>query len=279
MVSLVSEREPELDPAASALLGTDAERLSGLAQLQPYSSRGPWLDSDSVALLDVAADGGRVGRFQRAGKAGALAVLGEAGLMDPGGRLTPEGLSVTAPLSGNRAALKLESSFGGRSAGMQVLMNEQDAMLLAGPSHAELTGPEPEQHREMLQLDLVGLNDLFPALAAWLGIGPAWTVPAAPVTVPVATLNRRLAAPEEPVPTADPSWVRMWNQPWFLWHVADAYDPGENTGWGYIGAGTAGHFRVVVDGEAATITPTQSSRVYRELMDAVEGALLRGSGS
>lgn len=277
MLDLVSDRAPALDPDATSLLGMEAERLSGLTPLQPYSSRGPWLDAAAVTLLDAAADGGRVGRFQLSGKADAVSVLGAAGLMRPDGRLTPEGLTVTAPLSANRAALKLESTFGGRTAGMQILMDEKDAMILAGPSHAELTGPDPDQHRDLLQLDLVGLNDLYPLAAAWLGIGPAWTVPAAPLAVPVAVLNRRLAEPGEPAPSADPSWHRMWNQPWVLWHVSDSYEPGQDTGWGYIGAGSAGHFRVVVDGDTATLAPTRSGQVYRELADAIEGALLRGA--
>lgn len=279
MHSFVPDRMPALDPVAGALLGAELERLEGLGARQPYRSQGPWLEPAAVTLLDTAAEAGKVGRFQLASLEAGVAVLDRAGLMDAKGRLTAAGLTVTAPLADPQGGLFINTGYLGRGSSLQMVLGTQDALLLAGASHADLTGPEPERHAGLLQLDLVSLNDVFPALAAWLGIAPGWTAPAAPLEVSVEHLNRRLTDPDEPAPVQDAMWLRMWNEPWFLWHVSDGPEPDGDAGWGYIRAGRAGQHRVVVDGETATLLPVGSSRAYRDLTSAVEGALLNGAGS
>lgn len=276
MFDFVPDRAPALDLSAGSLLGDDVERLDGLGARQPYQSQGPWLDPAAVTLLDTAAEAGKVGRLQLNGMESGLAILDKAGLMDPKGRLTAAGLTMTAPLADPLGSLTVSAGYLDRGSSLQVALGQQDALLLAGPSHAELMGPDPGRHRDRLQLDLVSLNDLYPAVAAWLGIGPAWTVPVAALEVPVEALNRRMVDPSEPAPVTDPAWLRMWAEPWFLWHVSDGAESGDGTGWGYIGAGRAGQHRLVVDGESASLLPLNSSQAYRDLMSGIEGALFRG---
>lgn len=273
MVDIVPEREPALDEAASSILGADLEELGGLSARQPYRSRGPWLDGHAVSLLDAAAESGRVGRFQRAGRESGVAALVKAGLMDTAGRLTPEGTTVTAPLTATRTAVTIRCLHPRGSTDMQIQVDDQDALVLAGPSRSELDGGRIDRYESLLQLDFVGLAELAPTVASWLGLGPAWTITEGLLDFPTEVFDRRLASVDEPPPTEDPAWIRMWREPWFIWRVqVQTADRGPLPEWGYVDAGSAGQHLLTVTDERASLEPTTTGMAYRDLVSALTGS-------
>lgn len=266
----VPDREPALQEGASRLLDTPLERLSGLAATQPYASEGPWLDTAAVELLRKVAQTHRVGRFERAGKEAAINALTAAELLTPTAQLTEGGRLVTRPLDQPAAALHFAASHLGRTTGLQVWLDEENALLLSGPSPSVLVSdPATAATRAALQqLKFVSLGDLYPVLAAWLGIAPAWNLPVSPDSFPVEVLNQRLRGPSQPPAEADEALTYAWSEPWVLWHLL--MDPKSGEGVGYLNAGGAGHYRVVADDSRASLTSIPSANVYRHLVDLVE---------
>ena len=84
--------------------------------------------------------------------------------------LAPEGITVTAPLSATRAAVSIHCLHPQRSTELQIQMDEQDALILAGPSRTELDAGHVERYESLVQLDFVGLAELAPVVASWLGL-------------------------------------------------------------------------------------------------------------
>lgn len=267
----VPNREPALEEVASRLAGAPLERLSGLGAKQPFSSEGPWLDPAAAALLHRVAENRRIGRLERSGNEASIEILAGAGLLDSAGRLTPGGEVITRPLDRPAAVLHFTASCLGQATELQVWLDETNALMLAGPSAGVLSSASetPVQTAGMLQLKFVSLHELFPALAAWLGISPAWNMPVSPAAFPVQILNRRHGDAGAPLPEgADEALAYAWSQPWFLWHLV--MDSATGEGVGYLNAGGAGHYRVAADDDQATLTSIPSANVYRHLVDLVE---------
>ena len=267
----IPAREPAVEEPASRLRGVPLERLSGLAATQPYASTGPWLDPAAVALLYKVAQTHRIGRFERAGQESAVKALTDAELLNSAGQLTPGGQYVTNPLDRASAALTFSASYLGQPTELRVWMDDENALLLAGPSAGDfIREPETAAGRNgALQLKFVSIAELFPVLAAWLGISPAWSLPVSPTAFPVDVLNHRHKDFGAPLPQgANEALAYAWSEPWFLWHVL--LDPATREGVGYLNAGGAGHFRVVVEEDQARLTSVASANVYRHLVDLVE---------
>lgn len=266
----VPDREPALEEVASRVRNSSLERLSGLAAKQPFTSTGPWLDPAAVALLHKVAQTHRIGRFERSGKEPAIKALTDAELLSRSGQLTPGGQYVTRPLDRPTSALSFSASYLGQATELRVWMDEDNALLLAGPSAGTLVR-EPDTAAEqlgMLQLKFISLNELFPVLASWLGIAPAWNLPVSPSTLPVKVLNSRQLIPGPAPEGANEALAYVWSEPWFLWHLL--LDPVTGKGVGYLNAGGAGHYRVGADADQATLTSIPSANVYRHLVDLVE---------
>ncbi len=273
MTSLyVPDREPAAEDVASRLRGTRLERLSGLAATQPFTSDGPWLDAAAVSLLHKVAQTHRLGRFERSGNEAAVKALIGAELLNEAGQLTPGGKYVTRPLDQTSAILEFSGAYLGQATALHVWMDEENALLLAGPSAGTLIR-EPETAAGQLghhQLKFVSLNSLFPVLASWLGVAPAWNLPVPRDPLPVEVLNGRQLAFGPAPEGSDEALAYAWSQPWFLWHLL--LDPVTEAGVGYLNAGGAGHYRVVVEEEQAFLTSIPSANVYRHLVDLVEAA-------
>ncbi|MCC3291647.1 hypothetical protein [Arthrobacter sp. zg-Y1110] len=267
----VPTREPSLEEVASRLAGVPLERLSGLRAKQPFASDGPWLDPAAASMLHRVAQNGRIGRLERSGNGPSIKVLADAGLLDSAGRLTPGGRVITRPLDQPAAVLHFRASSLGQATELQVWLDGTNALMLAGPSAGVLASPseKPADTAGKLQLKFVSLHELFPVLAAWLGISPAWNLPVSPAAFPVEILNERHRDSGAPLPEgADEALAYAWSQPWFLWHLV--MDPATGEGVGYLNAGGAGHYRVVADEDQATLASIPSANVYRHLVDLVE---------
>ncbi|MCW2130945.1 hypothetical protein B0G38_000087 [Arthrobacter sp. VKM Ac-2550] len=266
-------KEPALQSFASDYRGRNLERLDGLAGTQPYSSRGPWLSTADSALLEKVAQTGRLGRFERSGNEESIAVLADAGIVDAKGRLTDQGGMVTRPLSQGVAALNITGTYLGRTTNFRAWLDTNDAMVLAGPSHHLMTSAADEaaDYADGRQLDYMSINDLYTAMAAWVGLSPAWSIPVLPAMVDLQEMDRRWAAVTDPPLQADEALMQMWREPWFVWQLAAV--PGSGQPVTYINAGAAGHYRTGVLEGAGLLEATLSSNVYRHLGDIVEAAV------
>ena len=99
-------------------------------------------------------------------------------------------------------------------------------------------------------------------LAQWLGLGPARTAAAAPVTLPMSAVMNRLVDPSVPVPEGVDATT--WQQPWFLWTLRSS---ATDSGLVMVDTGTSGQCAVMeTDDERTTrFAPLSSYQVWRTL--------------
>ncbi|GLB67096.1 hypothetical protein [Arthrobacter mangrovi] len=264
-------KEPRTEAFASVHTGEQLEQLSGIAARQPYVSQGPWLTAGSLQLLQTAAESGRLGRFGIAGKAAELDQLVSAGLLTDKGKLTGQGRLVTSPWRDSVASLRIAAQFGGRASVFQAWLGPEGCLVLAGPSYDRfLAGNSQAGH----QLDFLALGHLYPAIAAWVGIAPAWSLASEPLSIDLQTVNRRFGGETVPVPEgADPVLVNMWRQPWFIWQLLVEPESGHPET--FINAGESGHYHLAVAEDRAQLNARPSGALYRDLARAIDRAVHR----
>lgn len=221
-MNLFPNKEPRLEAFASGHTGQLLEELSGLAGSQGYESDGPWLSAQAEELLFELGTGSRPGRFALAGKAEAVAELEAAGLVNARARLTEQGQLVASPLdSGSRTEILFSGALRSTTTSLQCVIGSEGVLVLAGPSGPSLRGGQQDEGRR--QLDFLTLDQLFPALAGWLGIGPAWPL-VAEGTPAWEQVQARVdgAGPEDVPPPADADAVmrHIWQQEWFFWQAS-----------------------------------------------------------
>ncbi|MGF9662698.1 hypothetical protein AAIH25_12590 [Arthrobacter crystallopoietes] len=262
-------KEPRTEAFASAHTGEQLEQLSGIAAKQPYASRGPWLTAGSLQLLQAAAESGKLGRFGIAGKAAELAPLVSAGLLTDKGKLTGQGRLVTSPWQDSVASLRITAQYRGRASVFQAWLGPEGCLVLAGPSSDQFLAGHPQAGH---QLDFLALDHLYPAIAAWIGIAPAWSLASEPLSIDLQTVNRRFGDETVPVPEgADPVLVNMWRQPWFVWQLL--VEPGSGRPETFINAGESGHYHLAVAEDRAELNVRPSGALYRDLARAIDRAV------
>lgn len=264
-------KEPATDPFVAHHTGEYLELLSGIPGRQPYSSAGPHLSPGSLELLETASQSGKLGRLVTADRSDDLSPLVEAGLMTGKGALTAQGNLVTGPWRESFASLRISAQSQGRGSDFQVWISAEGALVLAGPSSTVLTsGPAPETH----QVDFLAADHLYPAIAAWLGLAPAWSVPS---TTPVADsdLVRARVADKAVSPPygADAPLLNMWEQPWVTWRLIIEPDPTQTIPATYVNAGSAGHYQLGADRAGTRLTPIPTSALYRIIARQIDGVL------
>jgi len=263
--------EPRLEPFAARYTGEPLEELSGLAASQDYHSDGPWLSTAAQDLLLMLGKGGRLGRFGFGSAQDGLAELVAAGLATGKGRLQGQGRLVTSPLENTLGTLQLTAGLGGVRTAFYCALGPEGVLVLAGPSCTRLRSRDGAEttHR---QLDFLSLDQLYPALAAWLGIGPSWTLDEEAAPDPAAIQARMSGSGPEQVPAPEgsgPVVRHMWEQEWFIWQPAGG-STGLPTG---IQAGTAGTWQLVRTEAGLVLRPWPSGAAYRSLLRAVSGQL------
>ncbi|MEE1621849.1 hypothetical protein ACQ3I4_13795 [Zafaria sp. Z1313] len=286
----VPDRDPRFEEFASAQTGRDLEELSGLAGSQPYHSKGPWLAPDTLLLLqrlgdsaqvEALPDGGHrirggLGRLELGASAAALAQLESAGLAEPGGALTPSGFTVTTPLREADRSVRFATEREGRTSLLQLWLGHDDGCLvLAGPSALEQMAAEPggAAWTDRQQIDFLHAGEAPAAVAAWLGIGPAWAPSDGPYAVSEDAFRARRDAVGAAPGGAPEALQHLWGQPWLFWWIES---PGQDVV-AYLTAGSAGHFRVVRQGGRIVLDPTASRNVYRHLCQILAPAGVRRS--
>ena len=265
-------KEPRSEVFASSHTGEQLEQLSGIVGKQPYVSDGPWISATGLELLQTAAEAGKLGRFGIAGKSAELAPLVDAGLLSSKGALTGQGRLVTSPWKDSLASLRISAQFRGHAAAFQAWLAPEGCLVLAGPSYSQFLAGTPRTGFH--QLDFLALDHLYPAIAAWTGIAPAWSLAAEPLAVDPQVLQARFTSEAVPVPAgADAPLANMWRQPWFIWQLV--LEPSSGPPLTYVNAGEAGHYHLGRDDAGAHLNVRPSSMLYRDIATAVDRAVHR----
>ena len=263
--------EPRLEPFASEQAAEPLEALSGLAASQDFRSEGPWLSPGAQDVLLLLGRGGRLGRFGLGSAQEGLAELEAAGLATGRGRLTAEGRLVASPLGGTSGSVQFTAGCGGEKSAFYGALGSEGVLVLAGPSCTRLRmGDQTETGRR--QVDFLSLDQFFPALAAWLGLGPSWLLDAEANISPDAVQARMSGASgtEVPLPEDAGAAVRnMWEQEWFVWQQVGG-STGLQTG---IQAGSAGTWQLVNSPGGLLLKPWPAAQAYRRLLQAVGAEL------
>jgi len=172
------------------------------------------------------------------------------------------------------ARILVEASVGGRSLRFDATLARDQATIAATASprasnhgadgRASAGDGAPSAFR-------IPVGRLALAVAQWLGLGPAWTARAEPVTVPISLVMNRLVDPSVPAP--DGIDAATWQQPWFLWTLRSS---ATDSGLVMVDAGTSGQCAVMEteDERATRFAPLTSYNVWLTLNWLVSESLV-----
>lgn len=238
-------REPTRDGFLAARSGLDVETLDRVSAAQPYSPVGPVLSDAAFRLVLEHVGLPAMERSRAFAEHRVAAELVATGLMDPDGAFTESFRLLTLPLSRSRETVRVEGVHLGGSTQLDVWLGGGGATVVSRASHAQLvhgdTGhavPEGSVRVDVLREESVPL-----AIAAWAGVGPAWTVVTGEDRIPVDLFQARLDRGPEvgPPEGSDDALLRVWAEPWFAWRVVM---PGLERELSWLGAGAAGPLRI-----------------------------------
>ncbi len=252
-----------LDERAGALAGEPLESLAFVRDLQGFSAEGPVVPR---AALDAIAAADRRGRLPRDRRGTATAqALAAAHLVDDRGGLTPEGLLVRSHWQGDSVLLEVRRR---GIAGSLSAWRGQDTVLIAASAPAVA----PQFAADDVQLGVVSMDGALPAIAAWIGIAPAWTFSDGPLTVPLETYEARLQDPATPAPAGAGAHLRRaWSASW-VEYLCSSPQRSQRL----VTAGAEGLLGVVVSGAQATIDSVPAATAFSTLLaqysDALESA-------
>ncbi|MBG6179775.1 hypothetical protein [Arthrobacter sp. CAN_A1] len=265
-------KEPRMDQFLARHTGEQLEELSGIAGRQPYASAGPLITPETLELLETGSQAGKLGRLVAGSRSTDLAPLVEAGLMTGKGTLTPQGRLVTGPWRESFASVRVSAQHQGRASNFQVWISAEGCLVLAGPSAAAMTSGSARA--DVHQVDFLAADHLYPALAAWIGIAPAWNVASAMTALDGELVGARvLDKTVAPPAGADEPLLNMWQQPWVTWRLVVEPAPETAVPATYVNAGSAGHYQLGRDEAGTQLTPIPSSVLYRVIAQQIDGLL------
>ncbi|GHD04237.1 hypothetical protein GCM10008096_11320 [Zhihengliuella salsuginis] len=268
-------REPRHDPWLTELAGHPVEDLSKLPAVQAFSSEGPLLDAATVEFLLQQHKRHRLGRFDLLSHQPMVDRLVEAELMEQDGRFGKSLEFMFGALREPDFTVAVDGRHEGVGTSLRVYAGAGRALVLAGAAASELvhgTGPGERVPEGSARFDVVGIEALPALIAAWAGVGPAWSV-AGNVT--------RLAAGDfllgcdgtlQPPGDADAASRRLIEQPWFAWNMSI-----EGTGFerSWLNAGAAGQYAVgALDDGGTEMSPVPSVQVWDVLMQELGAATI-----
>jgi hypothetical protein len=253
------------------LVGGVPEDLAGLAEGQGYFSTGPWLSAEAASVLVNSAQ-------PRFGKAAALRrphlarEFNSWGFTDSRGVYTADTWFFRHVVQTAQTTARIDGWHQGKRTSLQLWVGRRwTAVVAASSARALLLGYESGTGGSMVQLDVAGAEDAASIMAAWAGLGPAWTVAVPARQVPRPHFERRILDPRTPPPEgADPQLLRMWGEPWFVWVVTIGAGRFRR---GFVNAGAAGHYLFGLNNDGGVqLAPQSSTLVWHTLRDAVEDA-------
>jgi hypothetical protein len=168
------------------------------------------------------------------------------------------------------ARILVEASVGATSLRFDATLAGDQATISATPSPREVNHPSaakaaggPDRQVEAATTSFrIPVSRLALAVSQWLGLGPAWTAAARPVTVPISLVMNRLVDPTIPPP--DGVDTTTWRQPWFLWTLRSS---ATDSGLVMVDTGTSGQCAVMETDEDHTtrFAPLSSYKVWLTL--------------
>ncbi len=237
--------EPRRDEFLARRSGLDVESLDRVSTQQPYAPVGPVLSDGAFRFCLQHAGRERIGRMDLLASPQAAAELVGVGLMEPDGDLAPAFRILGLPLAGAREVARIEGEYLGQPSQLDAWLGGGGVSIASRASHAQLVHGDSEHAVPpgSVRVDVVREASLPLAIAAWAGLGPAWSVMSTVDSVPVRLFDERLRrGPEVPAPEgADEPMRRMWAEPWFLWRLVI---PGLDRDLAWLNAGAAGQYRV-----------------------------------
>lgn len=237
--------EPRRDQFLARCSGLDVETLDRMPSVQPYTPGGPQLSDDAFRFCLQHAGRERIGRMDLLASPGAAAELVGVGLMEPDGTVAPAFTLLGLPLASSRETVRVEGDHLGHVSQLDAWMGGGGVSIASRASYAQLVHGESEHAVApgSVRMNVVREASLPLAIAAWAGLGPAWSVMSATDRIPARLFEDRLRrGPEVPAPEgADEPMRRMWAEPWFLWRLVM---PGLDRDLAWLNAGAAGQYRV-----------------------------------
>lgn len=237
--------EPPRDEFLSVRSGLDAESLDRVSGAQPYRPVGPVLSDDTFRFAIHHAGRERIGQMDMLAAPRAGAELVAAGLMEPDGELSESFRLLALPLSRARQSLRIEGAHLQAATQFDAWLGGGGVTVASRGSYAQwVQGNEATTVPDgFVCVDVIREESLPLAMAAWAGVGPAWTVMSTIDRIPIDLFERRLAQGPvvNPPDGADEPMLRMWKQPWFAWRVTM---PGLERELSWLNAGAAGQYHL-----------------------------------
>lgn len=266
-------REPPVDAYLLETSGIRAESLDRVSLLQPYRPAGPVVSDAAFQLVLDHAGQKRLGKMQMLAVSGECAELVAAGLMEPDGTFTRAFELLSVPVCSTRRRFVVEGQYGIQTTQLDAWAGGGGVLVATRASHAQLVlGEEGASVTPgSVRLDVIREGALPGAVAAWAGLGPAWSVLGRVDQVPMGAFEGRLEGAGSPPASADRPLLRMWEQPWFAWRFRMP-DLAMERAW--LNAGSAGHYAI---GRTPTGTmmlqATPSAHVWKTMSQEIGLAL------
>ncbi|WP_102160561.1 hypothetical protein [Zhihengliuella halotolerans] len=269
------EREPRHDEWLSELAGHPVEDLSKLPASQSFDTEGPLFSDSTIAFLITQFDRHGLGRFELMAHPQVVEELVAGGLMEPGGAFTPTLELMLDALRDRDFSVKLTGRHHGTDTRLQIHAGAGRAFVLAGAPAAEIVhgkAPRGATPEGKVRADVVPVEGLPALIAAWAGLGPAWTVAGDLDTLTHADYERgvdgQLTAPAD----CDAATARLFAQPWFAWNMEIEKTPFARS---WLNAGAAGHYAVgAQDDGTVAIQPVPALQVWDVLLHELGAATL-----
>lgn len=256
--------------------GEALEDLSRVPQAQAYEVDGLALPRAALVALS-AARRGRI-RLDR-GKADAeeiFTALLEAELVDPDGRLTQDGRTITRTIDSATNALTVEATVGSlplswrswSADGMSVVART------ASPTcwwHRRPGGDELLEIPQQVHLQVLATSTLAMEIARWVGLGPGWPLDLGSAQIEADRFAERVtSASIEPPSGATAHLTELWSVPWLLWSVRSEVS---GAAFAFVNAGHRGHYALAQQVEAGTehLTGTPNVMIWDALVELTAG--------
>lgn len=266
-------REPPVDDYLLEVSGIRAESLDRVSRIQPYRPAGPVVSDSAFRMVLEHAGQRRLGKMQMLAAVGECAELVAAGLMEPDGAFTEAFGLLSVPVQSARRRFVVEGQYGTQPTQLDAWAGGGGVLVATRASHAQLVlGQESMAVPPgSVRVDVVREGGLPGAIAAWAGLGPAWSVLGRVDRVPVGDFEARLEGAGGPPQKADRPLLRMWEQPWFAWRFRM---PDLDMERSWLNAGAAGHFAIGrTSGEAMMVQATPSAHVWKTMSQEIGLAL------
>lgn len=262
------------DELASAELGQPVESIGELLKHQPYDYSGEWVPARAFALMDEMAEGLKVGRLQAADYAEELEELARVGFAE-GTKLTDLGELIRLHLAEPTASFRVSGAGSHGESHYQAWVHGPSVLVAAGAGYHVQTGLQPNEAPgpEQVNIMILPLTGLARDVAAWVGLAPAWPLPALPPRVSLEQIAQRWAGNTEPPTDANPVMTELWKQNWFTWSVTAQGEQSSPEPYSYLHGGPLGQFRIGTEDEMAWLIATHSVYAYDQLDDVIAAAV------